>query len=93
VIKGDFIVQVGEERFTLTSGDSAFAPRTVPHAFAMTSEGDGHMLVLFQPAGSMEDFFLGMLKIGKDVPKNADETLKNLFATHGMQIVGPPLKF
>jgi mannose-6-phosphate isomerase-like protein (cupin superfamily) len=93
VIKGDFIIQVGEERFTLASGDSAFAPRTVPHAFAMTSEGDGHMLVLFQPAGSMEDFFLGMQKISKDIPMNADEALKNLFATHGMQIVGPPVKF
>jgi mannose-6-phosphate isomerase-like protein (cupin superfamily) len=93
IIKGDFIVRVGEETFTLTAGDSAFAPRTVPHAFAMTSEGEGQMLVLFQPAGSMEDFFLGMQKIGKDIPKNQEDTLKALFAAHGMKIVGPPLKF
>jgi mannose-6-phosphate isomerase-like protein (cupin superfamily) len=93
VIKGDFVVQVGEERYMLTSGDCAFAPRTVPHAFAMTGEGEGQMLVLFQPAGSMEDFFLGMQKIGKDIPKNMDETMKDLFETHGMKIVGPPLKF
>jgi len=53
VIKGDLIVKVGEETFTLTAGDTAFAPRTVPHAFAKTSEGEVQMLILFQPAGSM----------------------------------------
>lgn len=93
VMKGDFIVKVGDETFTLTAGDSAFAPRTVPHAFAKTSEGEGQMLVLFQPAGSMEDFFLQMSKLGKDIPKNQQETLKQLWASHGMEIVGPPLKF
>ena len=93
VIKGEFMVQVGEEKFRLTAGDSAFAPRTVPHAFANITEGEGQMLVLFQPAGSMEDFFAQMAKIGKEVPKNQEETLKELWAKHGMKIVGPPLKF
>ena len=93
IIKGDFIVQVGEQRFTLTAGDSAFAPRTVPHAFAKVSEGEGQMLVLFQPAGSMEDFFLQMAKIGKNIPQNQEKVLKELWATHKMEIVGPPLKF
>lgn len=93
VIKGNFIVQVGDETFSLTVGDSAFAPRTIPHAFAKTSEGEGQMLVLFQPAGSMEDFFLQMAKISKDVPKDMEKTMKDLFSAHGMQIVGPPLKY
>jgi len=51
------------------------------------------MLVLFQPAGTMEDFFKPMSKLGKDIPKNQELTLKKLWATHGMEIVGPPLKF
>jgi mannose-6-phosphate isomerase-like protein (cupin superfamily) len=93
VIKGDFIVQVGEETLTLTAGDSAFAPRSIPHAFAKTSEGEAQMLVLFQPAGSMEDFFLQMAKISKDVLRNQEQVLKDLWATHGMEVVGPPLKF
>lgn len=91
VIKGDFIVKVGDETFTLTAGDAAFAPRTIPHTFAKTSEGEGQMLVLFQPAGSMEDFFQQMAKIGKEVPKDMEKTMKALFASHGMQIVGPPI--
>lgn len=93
VIKGDFIVKVGDETFTLTSGDSAFAPRTVPHAFAKTSEGEAQMLIAFQPAGSMEDFFLQMAKLGKNIPKNQEQVMKDLWKTHGMEVVGPPLKF
>src|SRR5215468_4531937 len=54
VIRGEFIVQVGSDTLRLHPGDSAFAPRKVPHSFAKISEGEGQMLVLFQPAGSME---------------------------------------
>ena len=93
VIKGDFIVKVADETFSLKAGDSAFAPRTIPHAFAKTSEGEGQMLVLFQPAGLMEEFFKEMSKLGPSVPKNQEQTLKELWRKHGMEIVGPPLKF
>lgn len=93
VMKGEFIVKVGEDTFTLSPGDSAFAPRTIPHAFAKINEGEGQMLVLFQPAGLMEDFFLQMSKLGKDIPKDQEKTLKELWRAHGMEIVGPPLKF
>ncbi len=92
VIRGEFIVRVGEETLQVGPGDSAFAPRKVPHAFALTSEGEGQMLVLFQPAGSMEHFFQEMARLGKDIPKNQETALKKLWADHGMEIVGPPLK-
>jgi mannose-6-phosphate isomerase-like protein (cupin superfamily) len=93
VISGEFIVKVGEDTFTLKAGDSAFAPRTIPHAFAKINEDEGQVLVLFQPAGSMEDFFEQMSKIGSNIPKDQERVLKNLWETHGMQVVGPPLKF
>lgn len=92
IIRGEFMVRVGDSTFKLQPGDSAFAPRNVPHTFAMTSEGEGQMLVLFQPAGSMEDFFLQLSKLGTEIPKNMDAELKRLFEEHGMEIVGPPLK-
>jgi quercetin dioxygenase-like cupin family protein len=92
-INGEFIVQVGEEKFNLKPGDSAFAPRTVPHAFAKISEGEAHMLVLFQPAGTMEDFFKQMSKLGKNIPSNQEHVMKELWHTHGMEVVGPPLTF
>ena len=93
IIRGEFVVKVGEETFTLQAGDSAFAPRTIPHAFAKVNEGDAQMLVLFQPAGSMEDFFKQMSKLGNNIPKDQEKNLKELWASHGMEIVGPPLKF
>ena len=93
VIKGNFKVQVGEETFELNAGDSAFAPRKIPHAFAMTNEGDGQMLVLFQPAGTMEEYFLEMQKFGKSINKDMENTFKGLWEKHGMKVVGPPIKF
>ncbi len=93
VIRGEFIAQVGDDIFNLHPGDSAFAPRKIPHTFAMIGEGEGQMLVLFQPAGSMEDFFLQLSKMGKEIPENQQTALKQLFEEHGMEVMGPPLKF
>jgi hypothetical protein len=84
--------RVGEETFNLKPGDSAFAPRKIAHAFAKTSEGEAQMMVLFQPAGMMEDFFLEMSKTGKGILKD-EQVMRKLWQTHGMEIVGPPLKF
>ena len=93
VIRGEFIAQVGDDTLHLHPGDSAFAPRKVPHAFAKVSEDEGQMLVMFQPAGSMEDFFHQMARLGPGIPRNQEVALKELWERYGMEIVGPPLKF
>ena len=93
VIRGEFIARVGDETVALHPGDSAFAPRQVPHAFAKIDDGEGQMLVLFQPAGSMEDFFQQMAKFGPAIPKDQEVLWKRLWEQHGMEVVGPPLKF
>ena len=92
IIRGEFLVQVGDDRLRLHPGDSAFAPRRIPHAFAMTSDGEGQMLVLFQPAGSMEAFFRRMSSIGKEVSAG-QQIPKSLWEEHGMELLGPPLKY
>jgi quercetin dioxygenase-like cupin family protein len=93
VIRGEFIVRVGEETLRLRPGDSALAPRRVPHAFAKVSDDEGQMLVLFQPAGSMEDFFRQMKKIGAGTMATAATIPKEVWERHGMEVLGPPLKF
>ena len=93
VIRGEFVVRVGDDTFNLHPGDSAFAPRKVPHAYAMISEGEGQMLLLYQPAASMEDFFLQLSKMGKEIPGDQQTALTRLFEEHGMEVMGPPLKF
>ena len=93
IIRGEFVAEVGDDTFRLHPGDSAFAPRKVPHAFAKVSDGEGQMLILFQPAGSMEDFFTQMSRFGKGIPTYQGSIPKQLWADHGMEVVGPPLKF
>jgi len=92
VMQGEFLCKVGEDTFNLRPGDSAFGPRKVPHAFAKISEGEAQMLVLFQPAGSIEEFFKEISKLGKDIPANQEVVMKALCERHGMEVVGPPLK-
>jgi mannose-6-phosphate isomerase-like protein (cupin superfamily) len=91
-MRGDFIFQVGDDAFHLHPGDSAFGPRQVPHTFAKVGDGEGEMLILFQPAGTIEAFFKEMSKAGPGIPGNQERDLKDLWERHGMHVVGPPLK-
>ena len=78
-----------DERFTLTPGDSLLAPRGIPHTYAHLGEGQGRMLIAYQPAGDMEAFFLEMSKLaGMPSP----DEVQRIFRAHGMEVVGPALK-
>jgi len=92
IIRGEFLAKVGDEMLRLSPGDSAFAPRKIPHTFAMTSDGEGQMLVLFQPAGSMEAFFRKMSRFGKELSAG-QQLQKSVWEEHGMELLGPPLKY
>ena len=86
VDEGEFLFQIGTEQFRLGAGDSILGPRGVPHAFTNVSE-TGRMLVLFQPAGTMEAFFHAGSRMGKITPGE----FAALSLDHGMKVVGPPL--
>ena len=88
VVEGSYLFQVGEDRFNLSAGDSIFLPRKVPHAWTQIAE-KGKLIVLFQPAGKMEDFFVTMSTLDHE-PTPAE--IAKVFADNDMQIVGPPLK-
>lgn len=85
-LEGEFVVEVGEQRFHLSPGDSVLAPREVPHVWAHTGGATGRLLIAFVPAGKMESFFA---EVGKTnaMPGRDPE----LWRRHGMEIVGPPL--
>jgi mannose-6-phosphate isomerase-like protein (cupin superfamily) len=93
VVKGEFIVKVGDETAALHPGDSAFGPRRVPHAFASVGEGEGQLLIVFQPAGTMEDYFKQAAAMGSEIPKERDAMMKELWERHGMEVLGPPLTY
>jgi mannose-6-phosphate isomerase-like protein (cupin superfamily) len=87
VREGEFIFQVGLDTFRLRAGDSLFAPRKVPHAFANVSD-TGKLMIAYQPAGTIEQFF----NDGSLVKNPTPAVMQDLFRAHAMEIVGPPIK-
>jgi quercetin dioxygenase-like cupin family protein len=86
--EGEFAFEVGEQKFTLRPGDSLFAPRMIPHVWAYKEDKPGTLLLAVQPAGSLEEFFMKSCSMKKlPTPQEAEQ----LFAAHGMKVVGPPL--
>lgn len=88
VVESEYIIEIGDERYELGSGDSVLAPRKVPHVWTHIGEGRGKLLIVFQPAGKMEAFFGELEKLG-GAPSR--EELQKLFRAHGMEVTGPPL--
>jgi mannose-6-phosphate isomerase-like protein (cupin superfamily) len=91
VLKGEFIIKIGDETHQLKPGDSVFGPRGVPHCFAKVGEGEAKLLMFFQPAGKMEEFFLAVSegKMAKMSENEANEFRK----AHGFVRVGPPIGY
>ena len=87
VIEGDYVFQIGEEKFRLSTGDSVLAPRQVPHAFVHVRDEHGKIVSVLQPAGEIEAFFREYGKLG-DV---SGEQAQRLYRAHGMELLGPPL--
>ncbi|MBN1447106.1 MAG: cupin domain-containing protein [Bacteroidetes bacterium] len=87
-IEGEYLFQVGEEKYRMEPGDTIFLPRNVPHAFIQLTE-KGRMIVSYLPAGKMEAFF--KITDGWTSQPSKDEIAK-VFANHEMEVVGEPLK-
>lgn len=86
VLEGEYLIEVGQERFTLTAGDSLLAPRQVPHVWAYIGDAIGRLLITFTPPGKMEAFFREVSKAGAMPPQDP-----KLWQAHGMELLGPPL--
>lgn len=86
VLEGEYAIEVGQERFTLKTGDTLLAPRQVPHVWAYVGGSVGRLLIAFTPAGRMEAFFREVAKANAMPPQDPA-----LWRAHGMELVGPPL--
>jgi quercetin dioxygenase-like cupin family protein len=87
VCEGRYRFQCGDGHFELEAGDTIFLPRAVPHTFAQLTP-TGRLVYSYAPAGQMVDFFAALAALGGT---DDHEAAGALFASHGMQIVGPPL--
>ena len=88
VLDGEFKFQAGEEIMRLKAGDTLMVPRTMPHAFVKTSPGAARLMVMHQPAGTMEEYF----RTASQMPDQRPDARKELAEKHGMRFLGPQLK-
>jgi mannose-6-phosphate isomerase-like protein (cupin superfamily) len=87
VEEGEFKFKAGDEILRLKAGDSLLVPRNMPHAFVKTSEGTARLIVVHQPAATMEEYF-------RTASQRADQTFEGrraLAEKHGMRFLGPAL--
>ncbi len=88
VIEGDYIAEIGSDRFRLKPGDSVLGPRGVPHAWAFVGDTPGRLLIAFAPANKMEAFFRDNAKRSKDGEYLNDA---QVYRAYGLELLGPPL--
>lgn len=87
VVEGDYVFQIGDEKFRVAAGDCVLAPRQVPHAFVHVRDERGKIVTVFQPAGEIERFFR---EYGKLRDASAEQA-QRIYRAHGMELLGPPL--
>jgi mannose-6-phosphate isomerase-like protein (cupin superfamily) len=92
VLAGEYVVEIGDQRFRLTAGESILGPRRVPHAFVYDGSGLGRILVGFMPAGRMERFFRDLEQRGQYFGSGTAEDKERARRDYGIVNVGPPLK-
>lgn len=86
-VEGVFLFEIGQEQFELHPGDSVLAPRKIPHVWAYSGNQRGRILIAFIPAGKMESFFREVTKANAMPPQDPE-----LWRSHGMELLGPPLR-
>jgi mannose-6-phosphate isomerase-like protein (cupin superfamily) len=88
VVEGEYVIEVGDERYELAPRDSVLAPRKVDHVWTHVGEGMGRLIAALQPAGEIEAFFDDLAKLGSSLRR---EELRRAFSSHGLELTGPPL--
>jgi mannose-6-phosphate isomerase-like protein (cupin superfamily) len=92
VLEGEYLVQVGDKRFSLKTGDCVLGPRGVPHAWAFSGSTSGRLLLSYAPAGKMEAFFNAWEQLGFTPGGYSKEKDAALLRSYGMERVGPPIQ-
>jgi len=90
-LEGEYIVEVGADRFRLKPGDSVLGPRGIPHAWAFAGGAPGRLLISFAPAGQMEAFFAERDRRLKPGTYSSGDSGAAFLHAYGMELVGPPL--
>jgi oxalate decarboxylase/phosphoglucose isomerase-like protein (cupin superfamily) len=90
VQEGEFIFEADGTLYALKPGESILIPRMIAHRFQNTGTSTGRVLILAQPSGTLEQFFEQFLSLSQSELAGGAK-LTELFARHGMEVLGPPL--
>jgi quercetin dioxygenase-like cupin family protein len=86
VLEGELTFQLGDDVFTRSAGELAFAPRGVPHTYANLSGRRARALLVITPAGFERYFDRIAARItGNEPPPEASKPIPSVVT------VGPPL--
>ena len=89
VLEGEFLIQVGDKKFTTQKGDTVYGPRMVPHTFSKINEGPSRLLMGFHPAGKMEEYFI---EASKGTVSKMTEAEKIIYKkSMGFEVIGAAL--
>ena len=88
-MEGEFLSELVKKTYEAKSGDFVYGPRMVPHTFSKVGTCLGRVLIGFQPAGRMEEYFI---KLSQGVAKNmTNEQREAMRKEHGFESSGPAL--
>jgi glyoxylate utilization-related uncharacterized protein len=88
ILSGEFVAEVGGERFRLKQGDSLLMPMKIPHRWSRAGLPMSGAIHLYTPAGLMDVSWDPVL--GEDKPLSSVEE-KAEFEKFGMTLLGEPL--
>jgi mannose-6-phosphate isomerase-like protein (cupin superfamily) len=91
VLRGRIGLVCGTERMVLQTGDTFMAPKNVPHAYVALGTEVAGILNIFDPAGTMEDFFAAYTRILNTGGRPDPQQMEAAYAAHGMKVLGKPL--
>ena len=98
VLDGELRLRVGDQQLTLGAGETALAPRGVPHTYLVTSDQGARWLIITR--GGFERFVRAVSRPAerRQVPAPAGPPTADQAAAfarvaqeHGIELIGPPL--
>ncbi|WP_203839376.1 cupin domain-containing protein [Winogradskya humida] len=93
LLAGSGTFWAGDQRWDLTSGDTVFLPRGVPHTYVLTSQ-DVELLTICNPAGFEEFVRAAGWDLSAPLPEDwvlDVEALARAAEATGQTVLGPPL--
>jgi quercetin dioxygenase-like cupin family protein len=88
ILGGEFVAEVGGQRFRLKQGDSLLMPMKVPHRWSNAGSPSNGAIHLYTPAGMMD---VSWDPSPDDDKPQTPEQRKADFERYGMTLLGGPL--